>query len=98
MDFALFRKMDLNDMVPVEVPAHIWIGFLSSYAATGWTCNATSAIAQAAQETLLDPLFLNERLAEDQAEEHKAQQIRARMFPFLRGPEIPPDAGSLTDG
>jgi hypothetical protein len=91
------RETKLNDEVTVTLPAHIWNGFVASYQCAPWSCQHATAVAQAAQEALIDPVYLREQEAE-------MQQMHAEHGPlgFLFGitgqhPQVPPDTRGLED-
>jgi|SRR5579872_3088547 len=88
MDWPKMRAgMELNEMVSVEMPAHLWVSFIAAYSTTEWSCGAATAIMMVVQEKLLDPLFLNEKQAEMQ--QHMDQQ-RAELRQWMTGQEPPP--------
>lgn len=90
MDLPKARNISLTDPVTVTLPAHIWLGFFAAYMSTKWACNYASAIAVAAQEQLMDPLWLKEREAHQQQHDDIGQAL---VHGFLTGrpPEPPPN-------
>lgn len=95
--FPRMRKMDLNDEVTIKLPVHVWLGFNSAYNTTEWASPDATAIMREVQETVYDPLWLKEAQAEQQRNHDRNHQIFSGITGFP-GPEIPPDAGGLSDG
>lgn len=85
----IMRDISLNEPVPVTLPAHVWLGFISAYASTEWSCEDVSIIAQEAIRQLFDPLYLNEKEAAMQ-EQHDQQQSVLQAIITGRRPETPP--------
>lgn len=96
MEFPLMRKMDLNEPISITMPAHLWVGFLAAYSITEFSHGAANAIAELAQEALLDPIYLNERLAEQQQLVDQHQQQMHRVF-GTPPPDFPPNAEELQE-
>lgn len=84
----VMRDMGMNEPVSIELPAHVWLTFMVTYANTEWTSDSAAAICVEIQEALLDPLYVNERQAELQ-ERHDQHERAFRAFIGQR-PEFPP--------
>ena len=85
----VMRDIKLNDPVSITLPAHIWLGFVAAYATSDWNCNHANQIATEVSEALLDPLYMNERLAAEQQARDEQQAIFQRFIG--QTPEVPPN-------
>lgn len=72
------RNLDLNEMVQVEMPVHMWVNFMASYVDADWQCGAANTLVQIVQDKLLDPIYLNEKLA-------AMQQAHDEHFGLVQG-------------
>lgn len=104
MEFPRMRKdMGLNDLVSIEMPAHMWLSFIAAYTATEWKNGPATAVCHLAQEALLDPVFLNEQLAkmEQEQEQHNAMFHRVTGIPVGEAnwqvPLLPPEPPGAED-
>lgn len=90
--FPKLKKRDMNDMVSIEMPAHMWLSFLAAYLVTDWATGPANTLAELVQEELLDPLYVREKQAEMQ---FLADQHQAQLHSFFTGqpPEPPPTEG-----
>ena len=84
-----FRKMDLNEEVTITLPAHIWAGFIFTYNNADWTELCASKIALAAQNAILDPVYLREQ--EAAAQSQVDMQHAAFMHMTGQPMDIPPN-------
>jgi hypothetical protein len=85
----VMRDMKLNDKVSITLPVHVWLGFVAAYATSNWNCNHASAIASEVADTVLDPVYMNERLAADQYNLDQQQAVLQRLLG--QTPDIPPN-------
>ena len=92
----IMRDIKLNDPVVVELPAHVWIGFIAAYSATKWQAEDASAIALEAIDRIFDPVWVKEREAANS--EHRDTHIAlmqaaitGRMPGMTEIPDMPPD-------
>jgi hypothetical protein len=92
-DEIKFRNLSLNDLVSLELPVSIWLGFLYTYNSADWNDVCAGRIAVEIHDNLLDPLYLKEQQAAAQA--HADQHLAA--FAAFTGQQIeqPPN---VTDG
>ena len=100
----IMRDIKLNDPVAVELPAHVWVGFIAAYSATRWQAEDASAIALEAIEKIFDPVWMKEREAANSEHNDLSQALMRAAFigqmPQMPGiPEMPPDdePGEKTD-
>src|SRR5512146_2163413 len=95
-EFPKMRDLKIGDMVKIDLPAHVWLGFLASYtAAPDYNCAHANTIAGAVQEALVDPLYMKEKRAEAERLATEQQQFMSNMIPGFPGPQIPPDLSGL---
>ena len=87
-NFPVYRKMELGEDLAITMPAAMWLQFVAAYASTDWQCGAASHIAYQVTRSLLDPVYLSEREAADQAAVDEQQAVMARMF-GMPGPQFP---------
>lgn len=88
-----FRNINMNEPVSVTLPAHVWLGFIFTYAGANWTDICTSRISGEVQKQLLDPVYLKEQEA---AAQHQADLQMAAFHHFTGQPQdFPPN---MTDG
>lgn len=93
-----FRDLKIDEQVSVTLPAHIWLGFIASYSAfSDYNCGYANMIGSAAQEAMLDPVYLRERQAETERQLAQHQHMMSNMIPGFPGPQIPPDLSGLED-
>jgi len=85
-----FRKMELNDKVAIELPVHIWLGFLYGYSGSDWSNMCAGEIASAVQEAVMDPVFLKEQAAKQQ-EHIDLHNAAFQTMVTGRPPEMPPN-------
>lgn len=83
------KDVSLNEPISVELPAHIWHGFIAAYLNTKWKSDDTSLIVNAVIDQLYDPVFLKEREAEH-SEHHDMHRSMFRSFFTGEPPEVPP--------
>lgn len=85
----IMRDINLNDLISIEASAHVWIMAMAGYAECDWQSGPMSIIFQRVQEAIFDPIYLNEKLAENQ-QQHDMQE---GFFGMLTGrsPEVPPN-------
>lgn len=87
-EYARFRKLELNELVSIELPVHVWCWFMSEYAAQERRSDGCDQVSAAVQEALLDPLYVNEQLA---ARQQVADERHALMHRLVTGHD--PDSG-----
>lgn len=85
----VMRDIKLNDPVSITLPAHIWLGFVAAYATSDWNCNYANNIATEVSDALLDPIYMNERLAEEQQARDEQSATMQRLMGQI--PEFPPN-------
>lgn len=86
MEQKQFKDLGLNDKVPVELQVAVVIQALAEYASSDWSAPAVSVLMSCLQESVLDPVFLREKLAEMQ---HARDQQEAVMNKFMPGMGLP---------
>lgn len=96
MEFPRMRSIDLNEPISIEMPAHMWISFISAYSTSDFSHGAANTLAELAQQALLDPLYLNERLAEQQQLIDRHQEHMHRVF-GTPPPNFPPHTEDMQD-
>lgn len=89
-EFPKLKKLGMNEMVSIEMPAHMWLSFLAGYLASEWSTGSANTLAEQIQEALLDPLYVKEKQAEMQ---FLQDQRNAGLQQFFTGqpPETPPN-------
>jgi hypothetical protein len=95
--YGLMRDLSLNAPVKIELPAHVWAGYLSAYGAADWGCADADAIRNEVQTTLFDPRWLREQQAENQRQRAEHPHIHGVGIIGFPGPQVPPDAGGLSE-
>lgn len=90
-EYPRYRKLELNEEISISMPVGVWLSFTAAYATTEWQCGPANFIAHLIAEALLDPIFLNERLASDQAQMDAQNAAMHRMLgmPFGGFPSTP---------
>lgn len=65
--------MTLNEMVSVDMPAHVWVALIAAYNDCEWSNGTMHLMLGSVQEKLFDPIWLKEKQAEmqAQADEHE---------------------------
>jgi len=86
-----FRKFELNEIVSVELPAHVWLQFLNAYTSTEWADGNATIIALTIRNILLDPVSLNEMDANYQEAQDRMQQHNSGILGMLGLSAQPPD-------
>lgn len=94
-DQKIMKDLGLNEPIAIIAPAHIWLTAMAGYAEIEWNSSAMAIILVKVQEALMDPLYLNERLAQHQ-QQHDVQEAAMRMFTGQQ-PDIPPNQEGLED-
>lgn len=91
-----FKDLGLNDRVSVELPVAAILQAISEYSNTEWSGPAVSQLMQFLQESVLDPVFLREKLAEMQATRDQQEAVINRIVPGmgLLGPFPFPEGGT----
>jgi hypothetical protein len=77
----------MNDDVTLTFPAHIWQGFYASYLSAEWNDYYANVVANAAQEEMLDPVYLREREAHIQEQQEHAQAHAAHFLGIGPNPD-----------
>lgn len=99
-DFARARPdLKVNDEVSVTLPAIVWVSFVSSYIDAEWNSSAANAVVNAAQHAYLDPVWIKEREAANQAQQSRVMPMFGIPLASLFGnpdEQVPPDASGLT--
>lgn len=95
--YGRMRPIQIGDDVTITLPAHIWLGFVGAYAATRWESADASTIMHAVHLAVFDPVWLKERTAHIQRQNDEQHRRIATMIPGFPVPEVPPDAGEITD-
>ena len=85
------RKMDLDEIVKVELPAFVWIQYMSAYYQAPWTDGSATIIAGTVRNLLLDPQYLNEQDARLQEQQDMANRAHQGMLGAIGIPFHPPD-------
>lgn len=88
--------VSLNDLVPITLPAHIWLSFVGAYMSTPWNSDFASMITSAILGELMDPLWIKERQAASQQAIDSAQETMDRLTGKF--PDIPPHMMPPLDG
>ncbi len=87
-DHPRMKPIELNEPVPITLPAHIWVGFLSAYMSTEWGNSNAGYICEAIEELLMDPVWLKEQQAAFQ--QHKDRRDAALERLTGGRPDFPP--------
>lgn len=95
MNDLVFREIQLNGKITVELPAHVWIGFLYEYSSCEWNGICANSIVGAIQDGMLSPLYVKEREAAIQEHSAKHNSIFASFLGMPPG--VPPNISGITD-
>lgn len=92
-----FRDLGLNETVAIELPASVWLSFVTSYGASEWNDPTANTIAGAIRNTILDPVYLKEQDAMFAEAQEQANMLPFQIMSSMRGdPPEPPDDPRIT--
>ena len=93
------RDIKLGEPVTITLPAYVWVGFVASYTSSPeYNCGHANTVASAAQEAILDPVYLKERIADAERMASQQQSYLSNIIPGFPGPQIPPDLSGFQQG
>jgi hypothetical protein len=75
------RARDINALVAVELPAHVWIGFLATYSDAEWTSVYANAILGELKDVLFDPKYI--QMCEEQDRKDRDAETALDLHSFL---------------